>query len=95
MYLDHRAQGLDVVVCAPGHILKSATDRIKVDKRDAIRLARLLSAGELREARVPEPEQEQLRDLVRSRVVARPLTQAHPYQQRGRKTMPIFLCGFG
>ncbi len=62
-----RAQGLDVVVCAPGHILKSATDRIKIDKRDAIRLARLLSAGELHEVRVPAPEEEQLRDLVRSR----------------------------
>ncbi len=31
-------RGLDVVVCAPGHILKNATDHIKVDKRDAVRL---------------------------------------------------------
>src|SRR6266566_5184483 len=61
-----RERGLDVVVCAPGHILKNATDHIKVDKRDAVRLARLLSAGELRLVRVPEPEEEQLRDLVRS-----------------------------
>jgi hypothetical protein len=30
-------------------------------------LARLLSAGELRLVRVPEPDEEQLRDLVRSR----------------------------
>src|SRR2546428_1946993 len=60
-------RGLDVVVCAPGHILKNATDHIKVDKRDAVRLARLLSAGELRLVRVPEPDEEQLRDLVRSR----------------------------
>ena len=42
-----RARGLDVAVCAPGHILKSATDRIKTDKRDALRLARLLGACEL------------------------------------------------
>jgi transposase len=62
-----RERGLDVVVCAPGHILKNATDHIKVDKRDAVRLARLLSAGELRLVRVPEPDEEQLRDLVRSR----------------------------
>ena len=47
-----RNQGLDVVVCAPGHILKNATDHIKVDKRDAVRLARLLSAGELRLVRI-------------------------------------------
>src|SRR3989454_10727698 len=58
---------LDVVVCAPGHILKNASDHIKVDKRDAARWARLLSAGELRLVRVPEPDEEQLRDLVRSR----------------------------
>ena len=62
-----RERGLDVVVCAPGHILKNATDHIKVDKRDAVRLARLLSAGELRVVRVPEPDEEHLRDLVRSR----------------------------
>src|SRR2546428_10484197 len=39
-----RERGLDVVVCAPGHILKNATDHIQGDKRDAVRLARLLSA---------------------------------------------------
>src|SRR4051794_30593034 len=62
-----RLRGLDVVVCAPGHILKNATDRIKTDRRDAERLARLLLAGELKLVRVPEPEAEQLRDLVRAR----------------------------
>ena len=62
-----RERGLDVVVCAPGHILKNATDHIKVYKGDAVRLARLLSAGELRLVRVPEPDEEHLRDLVRSR----------------------------
>lgn len=60
-------RGFDVVVSAPAHILKNATDHIKVDKRDAVRLARLLSAGELRLVLVPEPNEEQLRDLVRSR----------------------------
>src|SRR3989475_8687769 len=58
---------LDVVVCAPGHILKNASDHIKVDKRDAVRQARLVSAGELRLVGIPEPDEEQLRDLVRSR----------------------------
>jgi len=62
-----QAAGLDVVVCAPGHILKNASDRIKTDKRDALRLARLLVAGELKLVRVPSPSQEQLRDLVRAR----------------------------
>lgn len=60
-------RGLDVVVCSPGHIRKHPGDRIKTDRRDAERLARLLLAGELRAVRVPTPAEEQLRDLVRSR----------------------------
>jgi transposase len=60
-------RGLDVVVCSPGHIRKHPGDRIKTDRRDAERLARLLLAGELRAVRVPTPAQEQLRDLVCSR----------------------------
>jgi transposase len=62
-----QARGLDVAVCAPGHIVRSSLDRVKTDKRDAIRLARLLLAGELRLVRVPSPAEEQLRDLVRAR----------------------------
>ncbi len=56
-----------MTVCAPGHIVRSSLDRVKTDKRDAIRPARLLLAGELRLVRVPEPAEEQLRDLVRAR----------------------------
>jgi transposase len=62
-----RARGFSLDVCAPGHIRRHPTDRIKTDKRDALKLARLLAAGELRIVRVPEPEEEQLRDLVRCR----------------------------
>ena len=62
-----KAQGLEVVVCSPGHITKPAGDRITTDQRDALRLARLLLAGELRLVRMPSPEQEQPRDLVRAR----------------------------
>ncbi len=42
-------------------------DRVKTDKRDAIRLARLLAAGELVLVTIPSVEREQLRDLVRCR----------------------------
>jgi hypothetical protein len=34
-------------VCAPGKTDRPASDRVKTDKRDAIRLARPLAAGEL------------------------------------------------
>jgi transposase len=60
-------RGLDVRVCAPGHVARRAGDRIKTDRRDALRLARLLGAGELTSVRVPTPAEEQLRDLVRAR----------------------------
>jgi transposase len=62
-----RAAGVEVVVCAPGAIPRQPGDRIKTDTRDALKLARLLAAGQLREVRVPEPELEALRDLVRAR----------------------------
>ena len=39
----------------------------RTDKRDAIRLARLFAAGDLKLVWIPSPEQEQLRDLVRCR----------------------------
>jgi transposase len=62
-----RKRGLTLEVCAPGHIRRHPTERIKTDKRDALKLARLLAAGDLHIVRVPEPEEEQLRDLVRCR----------------------------
>ena len=54
-------------VCSPGNIERRPGDRIKTDKRDAIRLARLFAAGDLRLVWVPSEEQERLRDLVRCR----------------------------
>ena len=41
------AEGIELFVCAPGKTERPAADRIKTDKRDAVRLARLLAAGEL------------------------------------------------
>jgi hypothetical protein len=43
----------------------------KTDKRDALKLARLLAAGDLKLVTVPDPEHEWLRDLVRAREDAR------------------------
>lgn len=63
--------GLDVRVCAPGSILRRGHERIKTDRRDAERLARLLAAGELSFVRVPSIEEEGFRDLARCREAAR------------------------
>lgn len=55
------------MVCSPGAIPRQPGDRIKTDTRDALKLARLLAAGQLRPVVVPAPELEALRDLVRAR----------------------------
>jgi transposase len=60
-------RGLDVRVIAPGLIPKAPADKVKTDRRDAERLARLLAAGELRFVWVPSVEEEHFRDLVRCR----------------------------
>jgi transposase len=62
-----RAAGVEVMVCAPGAIPRQPGDQIKTDTRDALKLARLLAAGQLRPVVVPAPELEALRDLVRAR----------------------------
>jgi transposase len=59
--------GISCVVVAPALIPKKSGDRIKTDKRDARKLGRLYRAGELTAIYIPEPEQEAIRDLTRSR----------------------------
>ena len=62
-----RVAGVEMMVCAPGAIPRQPGDGIKTDTRDALKLARLLAAGQLRPVVVPAPELEALRDLVRAR----------------------------
>ena len=62
--------GISCVVAAPSRI-PAAADRVKTDRRDAERLARLLRLGEITPVRVPAPEEEAARDLVRAREDAR------------------------
>jgi transposase len=60
-----RERGIDVRVVAPGSIPKGSANRVKTDRRDAIRMVRLLAAGELSFAFVPSVADEQFRGLVR------------------------------
>ncbi len=62
-----RAEGIEVAVCAPSKTERPPSDRVKTDKRDAIRLARLLAAGGSTLVTIPSVERKQLRDLVRCR----------------------------
>ena len=62
-----RAAGIELMVCSPGAIPRQPGDRVKTDTRDALKLARLHAAGQLRAVSVPSVELEALRDLVRAR----------------------------
>jgi transposase len=63
--------GIACEVIAPSLIPRKAGDRVKTDRRDALKLARLYRAGELTSVRVPTSDEEAVRDLVRAREDAR------------------------
>lgn len=64
------ALGMGCQVVAPSLIPVQTGNRIKTDRRDAAKLARLLRRGDLVPVAVPTPEQEALRDLSRARETA-------------------------
>lgn len=71
IYRQLAAMGLACDVVAPGLIPVRVADRVKTDRRDAEKLARLFRAGELTSIRVPSESEEALRDLIRCREDAR------------------------
>lgn len=58
---------IECEVIAPSLIPQKPGERVKTDKRDAIKLATLYRAGELTPIYVPSEDDEALRDLVRAR----------------------------
>lgn len=54
-------------VVAPSSIPHPPGERVKTDRRDALKLARLARAGELSAVRVPDTADEAVRDVVRAR----------------------------
>lgn len=67
----------------------NASDRVKTDRRDAVRLARSLRAGDLTPVLVPDADQQALRELVRTREDAR------QDQHRARHPLSQFLLRDG
>jgi transposase len=61
------AKGYSCEIIAPSLIPVATGNRIKTDKRDAAKLARLFRAGELTFIEVPDENKESVRDLVRCR----------------------------
>ncbi len=62
-----KAEGIDCVVIAPSLVPTRSGDRVKTDRRDAVRLARFLRSGDLTEVYVPDAATEAMRDLERAR----------------------------
>jgi transposase len=84
-----RQLGHDCQVVAPSMIPKRPGERIKTDRRDARKLARLLRAGELTAVYIPEPTDEAIRDLCRAR------TDAVDDLRRSRSRLKSFLLRHG
>lgn len=62
--------GASCVVVAPSLIPTKPGDRVKTDRRDAEKLARLLRSGDLTPVWIPAREHEAFRDLTRARQAA-------------------------
>lgn len=65
------AKGFDCMVCAPSLIPRKPGERVKTDRRDAMKLVRSLRAGDLSAVYVPTVEDESFRDLARAWSAAR------------------------
>lgn len=81
--------GVNCDVIAPTLVPVKAGDRVKTDRRDAEKLARLYRSGDLTSVWVPDPAHEALRDLVRAREAAK------KDQLRARHRLGKFLLRHG
>ncbi len=62
---------INCIVVAPSLIPKQPGNKVKTDRRDALKLARLLRSGDLTPVWVPDEAHEALRSLVRARADAK------------------------
>jgi transposase len=81
--------GIDCEVVAPSLTPKKPGERIKTNRRDAIKLARSHRAGELTAVHVPDARDEAIRDLCRAR------TDAVRDQRRSRQQLKALLLRLG
>jgi transposase len=84
-----RGRGYATEVIAPSRVPRKPANRIKTDRRDALLLARLHRSAELTAIVVPEPKDEAIRDLVRTR------EDAMHDRQRARLRLRSFLLRQG
>jgi transposase len=89
VYWELTAVGVKCEVVAPSLVPVKAGDRVKTDRRDALKLARSYRAGDLTAVWVPDAAHEALRDLVRAREAAK------KDQLRARHRLGKFLLRHG
>ena len=83
------SSGIECMVVAPSLIPKRAGDKVKTDRRDALKLARLLRSGDLTSVWIPDEAHEALRNLVRARA------DAKADQLRAKHRLSKFLLRLG
>ena len=83
------SMGQDCVVIAPSKIPKKPGERIKTDRRDALKLATYLRSGDLTSVWVPDQEQEAMRDLTRAR------GDMKAQEQKARQQLNAFVLRHG
>jgi transposase len=89
LYWELTALDVKCEVVAPTLVPMKAGDRVKTDRRDALKLARSYRAGDLTPVWVPDAAHEALRDLVRAREAAK------KDQLRARHRLGKFLLRHG
>ncbi len=89
LYWQLTKMGVDCSVIAPTLIPTKSGDRVKTNRRDALKLARSFRSGDLTAVWVPDAAHEALRDLVRAREAAK------KDQLRARHRLGKFLLRHG
>ena len=89
LYWELTQLGVDCQVVAPSLVPKKPGDRVKTDRRDALKLAHCHRNGDLTAVWVPDEASEALRDLVRQREAAK------QDQLRARHRLTKFLLRTG
>ena len=81
--------GYECIVVAPSEVPGKPGERVKTDRRDARKLARLLRAGDLEGIHIPDAADEAVRDLCRAR------TDASQALSRCKQQLAMFLLRNG
>ena len=81
--------GLDCVLCAPSKTERQPGDKIKTDKRDAQKLAKMFKNGDITTVRIPPELDEAVRDVCRAR------TDAVDDLARSKQRLGAFLLRHG